>query len=91
VGTVKTTEAIEGMPMSAIRSVWDVKGAEPPVTRFTISNGDVVYFAIPWTAEEKDLQLCEELFALQIESIRKYRQEISNREEWWIKNRHLGP
>lgn len=76
--------------MSA-RSIWDTPGKEAPVTRFTLSNGDVASFAIPWTAEEKDLQLCEEVFALQIDSIRKYRQRVSMRHEWWLKNRHLGP
>lgn len=62
-----------------------------PETRFTLRDGSVAYFCIPWSADEKDLRLCEEVFALQIQSIRKYRESISKREEWWIKNRHLGP
>lgn len=62
-----------------------------PETRFTLKNGSVAYFSIPWSADEKDLDMCAEIFALQLQSIRKYRERLSKREEWWIKNRHLGP
>jgi hypothetical protein len=60
-------------------------------TRFTLSNGDVAYFSVPWSASEKDCDLVQELIALQLDSIRKYRARMSRREEWWLKNRHLAP
>jgi hypothetical protein len=60
-------------------------------TRFTLSNGDIAYFSVPWSASPKDCDLVQELVSLQLESIRKYRERLSTREEWWLKNRHLGP
>lgn len=63
----------------------------PNETRFTLSNGDSAYFSVPWSASEKDCDLVLELVTLQLSSIRRYRERMSQREEWWLKNRHLGP
>ena len=60
-------------------------------TSFTLRSGGKAFFYVPWTVDEKDLQLCERLFALHVAGIREYRQSVSAREEWWLKNRHLGP
>lgn len=74
-----------------LKSRFDIIGKPAPETMFTLPNGDVVKFAIPWTADEKDLDLCEEIFKLQVDGIRAYRKTISRREEWWLRNRHFGP
>lgn len=60
-------------------------------TRFNLNDGSPFYFSIPWTATEKELQLCEKLIELHISSIRDHHKQIGARHDWWVKWRVFAP
>jgi hypothetical protein len=62
-----------------------------PATRFTLNNGEVCEFQLPWDCTEPELKMCEEVIGLQFSSIRSYQSQVSRRHEWWLKWKEFAP
>lgn len=60
-------------------------------TRFTLNNGEVCEFQLPWDCTEPELKMCEEVINLQFSTIRSYRSQVSRRHEWWLKWKEFAP
>lgn len=62
-----------------------------PETRFSLNNGKVFYYCIPWDISPNELKMCEEMIALSVQQIRSYQERIGHRHEWWLKWRGFAP
>jgi hypothetical protein len=60
-------------------------------TRFSLNNGEICRFVLPWDCTDSELKMCEEIIALQFQTIRSYRERVARRHEWWLKWREFAP